>query len=148
MKKYILILSALTSILLFSIACDKETIIQEDQLPKNASEFIQIHFEGTTIAQVEKEKEGLSSHTYDVILKNGTKIKFDKNGNWLEVDALDGQSIATDFIHTAIKTYLNSNYKDIAVQSIEKDNNRFEVELVNGLDLLFNLDGNFIRIDN
>ncbi len=148
MKKYLFILSVLTSILFINAACEKETIIQADQLPKNATEFIQLHFEGTTVVQVEKEKEGLSSATYDVILKNGTNIKFDKNGNWLEVDALDGQAIQTSFIHANIKTYINSNYEGIAINSIEKDNNRYEVELVNGIDLLFNLDGNFIRIDN
>ena len=83
---------------------------------------------------------------YDVVLKNGTKLEFDKKGNLTEIDCKQG-TVPTQFIPQAIKNYLKANYAGQSVKKIEMNKNQYEVELTNGLDLTFNKHFQVIDID-
>lgn len=50
-----------------------------------------------------------------------------------------------------MNTYIVKNYNKFHIESIEKEHNTYQVELVNGaqeIELVFDLEGNFLRIDN
>ncbi len=148
MKKLLLAITLLVSVSIFSISCDKETIIDENQLPSKASQFLSANFNGVKILSVVEEKEGLSGKEYDVLLENGIEIKFDKNGNWLDIDAQsDTASLPDSLIPTSILDYVKENYPNAGINSIETEKYGYDVELTNGLDLIFDKDGKFNRID-
>ncbi|GGE18623.1 PepSY-like domain-containing protein [Sphingobacterium cellulitidis] len=148
MKKLILAFTILLSIATLTMSCDKETVVTEDQLPSTASQFLNQHFNNVKILSIVEEKEGLSGKEYDVLLDNGIEIKFDKNGEWLDIDAkADTTSLPESLIPASINSYVKQNYANAGINSIEKEKHGYDVELTNGLDLVFDKDGKFVRID-
>lgn len=141
-------LATLLAVVFVFGSCEKEEIIDVNGLPSMASNFLNENFNEIKVLSVIREKETLSGTEYQVLLNNGVEVKFDKSGNWIEVDARENlASIPTGFILAPIVSYVVDNYKDAGVNSIEKENYGFDVELTNGLDLVFDKDGKFIRID-
>mgnify|MGYP000941353213 FL=1 len=148
MKKLLLALTVLFSIATLTMSCDKEAVVTEDQLPQTANQFLNENFKGVKILSVVEEKEGLSGKEFDVLLDNGIEIKFDKNGQWLDIDAkADTATLPDNLIPTAIRDYVKQNYANAGINSIEKEKHGYDVELTNGLDLVFDKDGKFVRID-
>ena len=148
MKKLILAFTILFSIATLTMSCNKETVVTEDQLPSTASQFLNQHFNNVKILSIVEEKEGLSGKEYDVLLDNGIEIKFDKNGEWLDIDAkADTTSLPESLIPASINSYVKQNYANAGINSIEKEKHGYDVELTNGLDLVFDKDGKFVRID-
>ncbi|MVX37228.1 PepSY-like domain-containing protein [Myroides sp. LoEW2-1] len=120
--------------------------IQKQELPKNAIEFLDKNFNKQTISYITQEKEWFSTD-YTVVLEDQTKIDFDKNGNWEEVEN-KAKGIPTDFILPSISKYVTTNFPSTQIIKIEKDSNKYDVKLSNSLELVFNLKGNFTRIDD
>ncbi|GET45189.1 PepSY-like domain-containing protein [Capnocytophaga felis] len=109
----------------------------------NANNFLATYFPSIAVKKIEVESNKVE---YD--LANGVDIDFDLNGNWINVDAPDRQSIPTGFIPAAITRYVQANYSRYAFNSIEKKATSYEVELVGfKRDLIFDLNGNFVRLD-
>ena len=89
---------------------------------------------------------GLLENNYDVVLNNGTKVEFDKNGNVTEVECKQ-EAVPTALIPKAINTYLQQTYPEYKVRKFEMKRNEYEVELNNGLEITFNKDFQVIDID-
>ena len=148
MNKRIISAALLGAVMFGTTSCDKEELISTENLPAAANTFLNEHFDSVKVLSVIREKEALSSAEYEVLLNNGVEIKFDKNGNWDEVEARDNtDALPTSFILTPIVTYVQANYEDAGINSIDKEKVGFDVELTNGLDLVFNTAGEFVRID-
>ncbi len=126
---------------------DIETTITVSNLPKKAQTFISDYYATANVLSVKKELDH-GVVLYDVDFTNGQEIVFNADGDWIEVDAPDGQSIPSGIIPTAIENYLNTNYQDYGVNDITRTGGGYEVELVSGVDMFFDADGNFIRFDN
>src|SRR5690606_25675838 len=125
----------------------QETVITANELPKTAQNFIAKNFSGQKVSHAIKDA-GMISTDYEVVLDNGTKIEFDGDGNWEEVDSKNDTAIPTGFISKKITSYVSKNFPTQKISKIEKDNRKFEVELTSGLDLEFNSNGDFLRIDD
>lgn len=130
-----------------TVSCDKEEIVEANELPTISSAFLDEHFKSVKILSVTREKEGLSGTEYQVLLDNSVEVTFDKNGQWSEVDSKRNEALPTSFILAPIVSYVDSNYETASIVGIDIDNNTFEVELSNSLDLVFDTDGKFLRID-
>lgn len=131
---------------MMAFSCDSDdNIISAKSLPASAKSFINLHFYNTAIIKAEVESYG----KYSVDLSNGVDIEFDLNGNWIKVDAPNGVAIPTGFIPANIVSYVTTNYPNKAFNSIEKKINFYEVELIGvNKDLIFNINGNFVGLDN
>ena len=125
-------------------SCDDEKPIDPNKLPQAAETFIDTHFAEASINSVMKEYDDFTVR-YDVYLSDGTFIEFKKNGEWKEIENRT-TGVPESVIPTKILDYIATNYSDCFVIDIERDR-QYDVELNNDLDLDFNLDGNFIRID-
>ena len=119
--------------------------ISVNALPVKAQTLISNHFSNQKVMLATIES-GIIGRSYDVVLKNGTKLEFDKKGNLKEIDCKQG-TVPTRLIPQAIKNYLNDNYAGQSVKKIEFDKNEYEVELTNGLDMTFNKHFQLIDID-
>ncbi len=145
MKKIFAFL-AFASVALFGLqSCDKDDqAVDPNKLPTTAQTFINTHFADATVSSVVKEYDDLTYH-YEVYLSDGTHLEFKKNGEWKSVENRTS-GVPKSVIPTKILDYIATNYSDCFVIDIERDR-QYDVELNNDLDLDFNLDGDFIRID-
>ncbi len=125
----------------------QETVIKQAELPKTAQTFLSQNFSGQKAIQIIKDK-GMISTEYEIRMENGTKVEFDGDGNWKEVDGKNKSAIPTGFIPSNITSYVSKNFPTYQISKIEKESKKYEVELTNGLDLEFNLNGDFLRIDD
>ncbi len=101
------------------------------------------------MVKVVKDKEGLG-FSWDVYLANGFELQFDKEGNWMKVDG-NNQPIPASILALlpgGITTYCSTNYPNSPIVEVDKDSRRYHVELQNSIELEFDLNGNFIKIDN
>ncbi|WP_052456952.1 PepSY-like domain-containing protein, partial [Capnocytophaga cynodegmi] len=92
----------------------------------------------------------VESNKVDYDLVNGVDVDFDLNGNWINVDARDGQALSnTTFIPQSIINHLRTAYPNNAINGIEKTVTGYEVELV-GIknDIHFNANGQPIGAGN
>ena len=126
-----------------------ETIVALTNFPVKAQDFIKQNFSNSDIYYSIKEVDR-SETKYKTQLKDGTKIEFDVNGDWKEVKNGMNKPIPTKFFPGNISKYIQKNYPKIDVNKIEKDakDKEIKVELIqNNLDLKFDLNGNFIKLN-
>lgn len=119
--------------------------INVNELPAKAQTLLSKHFKGQKVMLATIES-GVVSRSYDVVLRNGTKLEFDKKGNFTEIDCKQG-IVPSQLIPQPIKNYLKENYRGEAVRKIELNKKEYEVELTNGIDLTFNKHFQLIDID-
>jgi len=137
-----------TAILVFlafsTISCDDgDKIVAHEKLPAASKAFLTAYFNGIDITNI--EKDGVN---YSVDLASKVEVDFNPNGEWREVDGENGITIPTGFINPKIVDYVTENFPDDNFNGIEKTINGYDVELVqNGVDLIFDLEGNFLRLE-
>ena len=129
------------------LAARDEVYHSADVLPQNAQQTLRKAFPKSQVTRVKVDKSILGSKEYEVILNNGTEIEFDNEGDWKEVDC-GRQAVPAMFVLKSIQNYVRNNYKGQAIIKVDKDKNRYEVELVNGTDLEFDRAGNFLHVDD
>ena len=144
MKRFIVIIAALFGVT-FAASAD-ERPIEVSQLPKTAQEFMAKHFNNTPLLYATVDREILDTD-YEVRLEDGTKIEFNGAGEWRDVSNKRA-GIPRDIIPTKILHYVDKQYPQSAVLSIERDTRDYEINLSNGLELTFTLDGKLIGIDD
>lgn len=149
MKK--LFLFALAAFLLTAVSCsdddNKEKIIDAAQLPETAKMFAEAHLPEATFTRVEHQSVPDSDGSvYDTKLSNGFEIDFDSDGNWTDIDG-NNQTVPDAIVPQPILDYVAANYASSTVTTIEIENHGYDIELSNGTDLVFNENGEFIRID-
>ncbi|QBO58475.1 PepSY-like domain-containing protein [Chryseobacterium salivictor] len=118
----------------------------DQNLPPQVKTFLNEHYAGIAISKHET-KTNAKGKQYEVQLNNGVEIEFDNDGNWKGIK--DNNGVPDILIPTKIKEYVNKNYKDIKIKSLEKksDKNIIKADLLNGVDLEFDMQGNFLMID-
>lgn len=138
----------LTAASLFVLqSCDKEDVrLDSNELPSAAQTFITTNYPDETVTYCEKDYDDWS-YVYDVQLSDGTRIEFDKKGEWQEIEnRVEG--VKESVVPAPIWAYVTTNYTELFIVDIEKDYRGYDVELNNDLDLDFDPEGNFVRIDN
>jgi hypothetical protein len=146
MKQTRLLLLTLMCLLMSSASClADDRPIPINQLPAYIKSFVMQAFPNTTIlaADMEADNDGIE---YEVYLKDGSEIKFDKKSNWEKVECRGGAVPAT-IVPEAITTYVRTHFPGETITQIERDGNKYEVELSNRLELKFDRNGRFLKID-
>lgn len=155
MKKTFLTSFIALSILLSTTSCSSDddntpttqTVIEPAALPSLAKAFTKTYFPNTVYkSSVKLNTPTVNGTVYDITLANGFEIDFDAAGNWTEIDG-GNQAIPTALIPEKINTYVAKNYPGIFVVQIENEKTKYDIELSNGLDLVFTSAGDFVRID-
>ncbi|MCA6067434.1 PepSY-like domain-containing protein [Chryseobacterium sp. RG1] len=143
----ITIVLAVILILIAGFAYGQDRAINPNQLPKTAKTFIYSNFKGIDIGSAVEDRELYGVDEYNVYLANGIKIEFDRNGNWKEVDGKH-QKIPYNFIPSNIRHYVAKNFPHTFITQIKKGRWSYEAELSNGIELEFDKNGNFTKIDD
>lgn len=125
----------------------QDRAINPNQLPKTAKTFLAGYFKGIPVSSAIEDREIYGVDEYKVYLNNGMKMEFDSSGNWKEVDGKH-QKIPYGFIPAPIKNYSSRNFPNTYIVKIEKKRWSYKAELSNGLELEFDRNGNFKKIDD
>lgn len=118
---------------------DDDKLISDNELPVAAKSFVTTYYPTATIKSTHKDK-----NEYKVRLSEGTEIEFNKEGEWKDVDAPWGQTVAKGFYPAVIDTYLETNMRGAGINEISKERRGYDVELLNGKDLLFSYEGELL----
>ena len=144
MKKIFLAIACVFS-LVTSACADNYQPIERTQLPEKAQTFLATYFPEAKVSLVRKEIDVLEL-SYDVIFTDGSKVEFDRKGNWTEVDCLT-QPLPTGIVPEAIGKVIGAHYPETQVTKIERDDREVEVKLTNRVELTFNKHLQLIDID-
>ena len=121
-----------------------------EELPKSAKEYIEQQFPTENITFVEKDKDLMlwnNEDMYEVHFSSGLEVVFNEAGEVTEIDAAKDQEIPLEALPSTIVSYVDTNYKETGIKSWEVDGKDQDVELTNGVDLEFDKNGKFLRVD-
>ena len=124
-----------------SSCSDKDEPVAPSELPSIAKDFIIRYFPSSSIVSSQKDKD-----EYDVVLSDGTKIEFDKKGDWIDVEAAPLKTLPNGFYPGEIDSYLAQYFDGEGINEITKVSRGYEVEITTGTEILFGYDGSFIEI--
>lgn len=144
MKK--LLMALMVAILSIGVVQARDKVEYNDaSLPQMAKNTLKKNFK-VGVNHIKIDKGLLGDVDYDVVLKDGTEIEFDKDGNWTSVEAKGG--VPNSMVLPSILHYVKSNYGKSKIVQIDVNRNDYEVELSNGIELKFDRSGRFLRVDN
>lgn len=134
--------------------------------------YINTNYTGKTITEVEIENQII-----EIELSSDVSLRFDLNGNFLSFDnennndsddsndsdndndnddsdddeneytSLSSSNLSAS-VQQKIDTYISFNYAGQTIVEVEVENQKIEIELSNDVELIFDLNGNFLKLDN
>lgn len=144
MKKIFLAIACVFT-LATSACADNYQPVYQNQLPEKAQIFLATYFPEAKISLARKEVDVMEL-TYDVIFTDGSKVEFDRKGNWTEVDCLTNP-LPEGIVPDAICKVINAHYPEAKVTKIERDHREVDVKLSNRVELTFNKNMQLVDID-
>ena len=136
------------SLLVFGIAtAQDEGLVPASALPANAQTFVNQYFSANDIVSVWQDTEKGKVEEYTVLFADGTEVEFYADGNWKEVKARNGQ-VSPKIVPVKIAKYVHKKFPKAMIKEIKKGRTKYEIDLTNNVELLFNLNGNFLKIDD
>ena len=142
--KNLMTIAAVVLSLLFMTGCDKETVIPEQNVPTEINNYVSTHFPNCSISKAIKENDE-NEEMYEITLSCGVKLEFNKQKEIIDIDGTT--KLPDSVIPTNILSYVNSNYSTYYIIGWELQLGNQEVQLNNNLVLVFNMAGEFLRVD-
>lgn len=125
-------------------ACAQDKIVAYNEVPQTIQTYVSQHFPHHKVLQSEMENK-LNSKEYEIVLSGNVKLEFDKNNQIKSIDAKS--QLPESVIPAKIAAYVKTNYPNNFMKEWELKKNKQKVELDNGLELEFSLNGDFLKID-
>lgn len=145
LKSNLVRVSLILTLMIAFISCDQEKVMPASEYPSEITSFVSTHFPNNSILQIVKDSDGMSKK-YEVLLSENISLKFDRKK---EVTDIDGNKQLPDsVIPEKILQHVMANYPDNFITDWELDDKKQKVKLDNGLELEFNKEGNFLKLDN
>ena len=131
------VMTLFCAVALISVWTNAERIqVKPDKIPHLAQNQLKAYFPDATVVEATKDESKIKNN-YEVVLSDGTKLEFDKDGNWLFVDR-GGEPIPTRMIPGQVHMVLNKNFGEYKVIKMEKDEKRnSEITLSDGTKVFF-----------
>ncbi|KGE13550.1 PepSY-like domain-containing protein [Sphingobacterium deserti] len=126
-------------------AADKP--IPFSKLPQKAQQFFEAYFSHDDIVKISVDNPYFFGTEYEVVLKDGSKIEFASQGDWLEVK-MKNKAVPLPVVPKNIMQYLKKSFPDTFVTSMKKKGLLYKVKISNALELEFSRQGKFLRFDD
>lgn len=123
---------------------DRPLTVQE--LPAASQQFLREHFAECKVAYAKVDDDWFDKE-YKVVFVDGSKVEFDRRGEWKEVECKYGR-VPLSIIPQQIHSKLKELYGDYEVVGIERDRRKYEVKLSNRLEVTFDSSFRVIDIDD
>lgn len=145
MKRFILFLLTLP-LLQAAYAQTEYTTRDFEILPDAAQNFIRKHFSALTPQQIVIDTKG-DINRYEITLHGGIKIEFDHRGKWVKIDC--HKTALPDSVKASrIREFIEKNYPGQYICLIEREDQGYRIELLNGTNLAFDSDGSYLRMNS
>lgn len=144
MKKFFIF--TVSCILSLTACADHYQLIKYPELPTLAQTFIQKHFNQEDISHIERDREGIH-YEYNVYLKNATEIDFDHQGNLQSIDC-KRTNVPEGIVPEVIMSFISLHHPNLFVVEYVIDYRHQTVELNNEIELIFDREGHFLRMDD
>ena len=141
-KSLIIAIMALCSL----TACAKKQVITLAQLPEPAKTVVSTHFASAQVSYVMLEEEFLSTE-YEVKFTDGRSVEFNKDGEVTKVDC-QATEVPADLVPDKVRNYVRTSFPGAFITEWKRDDRGYKAELNNGLDLEFNSNLDFLRLDD
>lgn len=145
MRKILIVIAVILGV--FSASARDTYSHDVNVLPAAAQTVIKNNFKAE-VSHIKIEKEWGSISEYDVVLNDGSEITFDSKGNWKDVEVRQDKSVPASFVPTAVAEYIKKNQPNAKINGIEKKRSGYTVELNNGVEMVFDSNGQFKRYDD
>ena len=145
MKKLFLLL-VVSIVGMAPMLADNDKMITREELPKEAQMFLTQHFEGIEVLYAKADRDMGVVTSYDVVLEGDVKIEFNRSGDWTSVDCEKGQ-VPNGVLPRGVLDYVTKRFAEAYVVEIEKGLRGYEVNVSNDIDLEFDKNGEFLRVD-
>lgn len=150
--KTLKILTVLTFALFFASCSDdddnngnQEIVLTESEIPTIIMEYKTTHFPDNDIIRATMDTEA-NVVTYELDLEGFFEMDFNAEYEIIDIDGTT--QLPDSVIPQALLDYVNENYPNNFITDWELELNHQQIELNNDLDLEFDMDGAFIRIDH
>lgn len=144
MKKILAIVATL--VLTMTACADRRQLVQYSELPAQAQSFIQKYFNNADVSNIIREYDGMV-YEYDVYLLNGTEIEFNYQGNFQSIDC-KRTAVPEGIVPELITSFVALHHPNQMIVEYKVEYRRLKVGLSNDWELEFDLDGNFLGIDD
>lgn len=114
-------------------------------IPSEIQAYVDQHFPDQSVIQARLDLEGTESN-YELLLDNFIKLEFNVEKAVVEIDS--NVKLPDSVIPANILAYITSNYKDYYITCWELKSGHQQIELNNQVELDFDLEGQFLRLDN
>lgn len=119
--------------------------VSAQEIPSQIQSYINQHFNGMSVTKY-KTKFKPHKAKYKVYLDNDVKVEFNSDFKPTEMESDSG--LPESVIPAKLLNYVKQKYPDMKIVEWELKSRKQEIELENGLELEFDLAGNFLRIDD
>ena len=125
---------------------DNDKMITREELPKKAQLFLTKHFAGVEVLYAKAERDMGIVTSYDVVLDGNMKVEFNRSGEWTNVDC-EHSKVPNSILPQGVLDYVSTKFAKAYVVEIERGLMGYDVKLSNDLDLDFDKNGKFLRVD-
>lgn len=129
----------------FVTSCNKDVILSEQDTPSEIKNYVATHFPNCTISRAIKEPMN-ANDMYEIHLSCGCTLEFNKQKNITDIDC--PSQLPSSVIPNTILAYVSANYPNNHIISWELQRKNQSVELNNDTTLVFDLQGNFLRVED
>ena len=131
-----------------SIDCEHATvygIVPTELVPEQITAYVTANFPNNHIDQIEKKNNG----NWEIELNNDHEIKFDSNFNVISGggNGGGGNGGGNNSNYPEINTFVDTYFPQVSIRKVERDGNKYEVELTDNTDIDFNLSFEWKKID-
>ena len=131
-----------------SIDCERATVygsVPSELVPVQITEYVTANFPNNHIDQIEKKNNG----NWEIELNNDHEIKFDANFNVISGggNGGGGNGGGNTSNYPEINTFVDTYLTQVSIRKVERDGNKYEVELTDNTDINFNLSFEWTKID-
>lgn len=127
------------------MGCDKEEILISSQIPDEIAAYASNHFPDNPIITVVKDIDGLDL-TYDLTLVGGFRLEFGRNREVIDIEGIT--KLPDSVIPVKILDHVLKFYAESFIVGWEIDHRHQQIQLNNGFELEFTMEGEFLRTDN
>ncbi|PWH86175.1 PepSY-like domain-containing protein [Brumimicrobium oceani] len=133
-----------TAIGIVILRLKKDKIVYVDTLPEIIKDYVSIHFPEHFIKKAVTYKVGFK-RSYKVFLNGKINLKFNNKGKAIEIES--GNKLPDSVVPTKLASFVTAYFPENSIVEWELERNAQEIELDNGLELAFDLNGDFINVE-
>ncbi len=124
-----------------------DVLVTVDQMPASAQAFLKTYFPNDNIAYATADRTMTFVTDYDVRLADGTEIEFNRDGSLRKIEC-KMRPMPEGIVPAKMVAYIQAAFPNVLIKEYKIEYFGQKVELTNGLELIFDNDGNPRGIDD